>query len=79
MPLTSPPLQKAVPAPVIRMAPTSASSPRSRIWVRKAGVSLSDMALRASGRFSVISATPSRTEHKSSVVPVSISMEASVP
>ena len=32
------------------------------------------MALRASGRFSVISATPSRTLHKSSVVPVSISM-----
>ena len=32
------------------------------------------MALRASGRLSVISATPSRTEHKSSVVPVSISM-----
>src|SRR5258708_30541053 len=74
MPLTSPPLQKALPAPVIRRAPTSGSSPRSLICVRSAGVSLSDRALRASGRLSVISATPSRTAHKSSVVPVSISM-----
>src|ERR1700730_4516390 len=79
MPLTSPRLQRAVPAPVIRMAPTSGSSPRSLIWVRSAGVSLSDMALRASGRLSVISATPSRTTHKSSVVPVSISMGLSPP
>src|SRR6186997_17054 len=75
MPLTSPPLQKAVPAPVIRSAPTLGSLPRSLICVLSAGVSRSDMALRASGRLSVISATPSRTSHKSSVVPVSISME----
>jgi hypothetical protein len=75
MPLTSPPEQKAVPAPVIRIAPTLGSSPRSLICTRSAGVSLSDMALRASGRLSVISATPSRMTHKSSFVPVSISME----
>ena len=54
------------------------SSPRALICVRSAGVSLSDMALRASGRLSVISATPSFTVHKSSVVPVSISMGASL-
>ena len=74
MPLTSPPLQKAVPAPVISSAPTASSSPRALIWLRSASVRSGDIALRASGRFSVISATPSRTLHKSSVVPVSISM-----
>src|SRR6185503_9482881 len=76
MALTSPPAQKAVPAPVIRSAPTLSSSPRSLIWLRSAGVNLSDIALRASGRLRVINATPSRTSHKSSFVPVSISMEA---
>ena len=38
----------------------------------QAGVKVSESALRASGRFSVISATPSRTSHSSCLVPVSI-------
>src|SRR5476651_1728135 len=77
MALTSPPLQKAVPAPVISRAPPALSSPRSFIWLRNAAVRSGDIALRASGRLSVISATPSFTTHKSSFVPVSISMESS--
>src|SRR5471032_1497833 len=77
MPLTSPPLEKAVPAPVISSAPTVSSAPRSLICVRNAAVRSGDIALRASGRLSVITATPSRTSHKSSVVPVSIFMGAS--
>jgi hypothetical protein len=72
--LTSPPEQKAVPAPVIRSAPTAESSLRSLIWVRNAAVRSGDSALRASGRLRVMVATPSSTAHKSSVVPVSICM-----
>src|SRR5260370_25432791 len=72
MPLTSPPAQKAVPAPVIRSAPTSAFSPQVLIMVRSAGVRLSDSALRTSGRFSVMIATRSRITQRSSSVPVSI-------
>jgi hypothetical protein len=40
--------------------------------LRKAGVRLSDIALRASGRFSVMMATRSRITHSNSSVPVSI-------
>ena len=65
IPLTSPPAQNAVPAPVISSAPTRGSSPRSWIIRLRAGVSWGDIALRASGRFSVISATPSRISHSS--------------
>ena len=72
MPLTSPPAQKAVPAPVISSAPTRGSSPRSLIMRRSAGVSWSDSALRASGRLSVMMATPSRIAHSSWSVPVSM-------
>jgi hypothetical protein len=38
MPFTSPPAQKAVPAPVISSAPTPGSSPHCLIIRRKAGV-----------------------------------------
>src|SRR5229473_6543055 len=62
MPLTLPPAQKAVPAPVIRSAPTSGFSPQVLIIVRNAGVKWSDSALRTSGRVSVMTATRSRTE-----------------
>src|SRR5439155_9237784 len=72
MPLTLPPAQKASPAPVISSAPTPASSPQVRIIVRSAGVSVSDSELRASGRFSVITATRSRMTQRSSLVPVSM-------
>src|SRR5246127_4509566 len=72
MPLTLPPAQKALPAPVIRSTPTSELSPQVRIMLRSAGVRLSDIALRASGRFSVMIATRSRMTHRSSSVPVSI-------
>src|SRR5229473_366566 len=72
MPLTLPPAQKAVPAPVIRSAPTSGFSPQVLIIVRNAGVKLSDSALRTSGRFSVMTATRPRITHSSSLVPVSI-------
>src|SRR5882757_4173506 len=77
MPLTSPPAQKALPAPVISNAPTFGSSPHCLIIRRKAGVRLSDSALRASGRLSVMTATRSRISHNSSPVPVSISIRLS--
>ena len=72
MPLTLPPAQNAVPAPVISSAPTSGFSPQVLIMVRSAGVRLSDIALRTSGRFSVMMATRSRITHSSSSVPVSM-------
>ena len=72
MPLTLPPAQNAVPAPVIRSAPTSGFSPQVLIIVRSAGVRWSDSALRTSGRFSVMIATRSRITHSSSSVPVSM-------
>src|SRR3954464_12997408 len=71
MPLTSPPEQNAVPAPVISSAPTSGVSPQALIMLRSAGVNRSDSALRTSGRFSVITATRSRIAQSSSSVPVS--------
>ena len=72
MPLTLPPAQNAVPAPVSNSTPTSGFSPQALIMLRKAGVRLSDNALRASGRFSVMMATRSRITQSSSSVPVSI-------
>src|ERR1700681_4526705 len=72
MPLTFPPAQKAVPAAVISSTPTSGFSPQVLIMVRSAGVSVSDIALRTSGRFSVMMATRSRITHNNSSVPVSI-------
>ena len=72
MPLTSPPAQKAVPAPVIRSAPTSEFSPQVLTMLRSAGVRLSDSALRTSGRLSVMTATRSRIAQSSSFVPVSM-------
>ena len=72
MPLTLPPAQNAVPAPVISSTPTSGFSPQVLIMVRSAGVRLSDIALRASGRFSVMMATRSRITHSNSSVPVSM-------
>src|ERR1700730_10051262 len=72
MPLTSPPAQNAVPAPVISSAPTSGLSPQVLIMVRSAGVSWSDSALRTSGRLSVRMATRSRITQSNSVVPVSM-------
>src|SRR3954454_11836699 len=77
MPLTSPPAQKASPAPVISSAPTCESSPHCLIIRRSAGVRRSESALRASGRFSVISATRSRISHNNSLVPVSTSIRSS--
>src|ERR1700744_5350149 len=71
MPLTLPPAQNAVPAPVSSSAPTCGFSPQVLIIVRSAGVRLSDIALRTSGRFSVMIATRSRITHSSSSVPVS--------
>src|SRR5215468_1999921 len=71
MPLTLPPEQNAVPAPVMIRAPTSGFSPHVLIMVRSAGVSSSESELRASGRFSVMTATRSRITQSNSVVPVS--------
>src|SRR5207249_8883027 len=71
-PLTLPPAQNAESAPVSNSTPTSGFSPQALIMLRKAGVRLSDIALRASGRFSVMMATRSRITHSSSSVPVSI-------
>ncbi len=72
MPLTLPPAQNAVPAPVISSAPTSGLSPQVLIMVRSAGVRWSDSALRTSGRLSVRMATRSRITQSNSVVPVSM-------
>src|SRR5205085_12455774 len=71
MPLTLPPAQKAVPAPVISSAPTCGLSPQLLIMLRSAGVKSSESALRTSGRLSVITATRSRIAHSNSPVPVS--------
>src|SRR5215813_1327335 len=71
MPLTLPPEQNAVPAPVIMIAPTSGFSPQVLIMVRSAGVSSSESELRASGLFRVMTATRSRITQSSSLVPVS--------
>src|SRR5216684_8692660 len=76
MPLTLPPAQNAVPAPVINSAPTSGLSPQALMMVRSAGVRLSDNALRTSGRLSVTMATRSRITHFNSVVPVSMMVSA---
>src|SRR5437868_8885286 len=72
MPLTLPPAQNAAPAPVSSNTPTSGFSPQALIIARRAGVSVSDIALRTSGRFSVMMATRSRITQSSSSVPVSI-------
>src|SRR4029434_6860078 len=77
IPLTSPPEQKALPAPVISSAPTSGSSPLRLIIRRNAGVRWSDSEFRASGRFKVITATRSRIAHSNSSVPVSIEIDPS--
>src|SRR5439155_22887721 len=69
--------QNAVPAPVMSKAPTLESSPHCLIMRRSAGVNRSDKALRASGRFNVMSATPSRISHSNSPVPVSTSIRSS--
>ena len=74
MPLTLPPAQKAVAAPVINSAPMSGFSPQVLIMVRNAGVKSSDSALRTSGRLSVMMATRSRIAQSNSLVPVSISV-----
>src|SRR5882672_174732 len=74
MPLTSPPAQNAVPAPVMSSAPTLESSPHCLIIRRRAGVRWSESTLRASGRFSVMTATRPRISHNSSPVPVSTSI-----
>ena len=76
MPLTSPPAQKAVPAPVRTSAPTAGSFPKRRTMRRRAGVSSSERAFRASGRLRVRVATPSRSSPSSSSVPVSIALPA---
>src|SRR6202790_1446497 len=78
MPLTSPPEQKAEPAPVINSTPTSGFSPQVFIIVRSAGVRWSDNELRASGRLRVMIATRSRITQRSSWVPVSMVMSVVV-
>src|SRR6188472_1738254 len=78
MPLTLPPAQNAVPAPVSSSAPTPGFSPQALIMLRSAGVRSSDIALRTSGRFSVMTATRSRMTHNSSLVPVSMVMSVAM-
>ena len=79
MPLTLPPAQKAVPAPVSSSAPTPGFSPQALIMLRSAGVRSSDIALRTSGRLSVMMATRSRMTHSSSLVPVSMLISVMFP
>ena len=63
MPETSPPEQNARPAPVITTQRTDGSASTVSSICRSAGVSSFDSALRLSGRFSVIVATPFSTSH----------------
>jgi hypothetical protein len=68
---------KRFPGAPDEQGPTVESSPHWLIMRRSAGVSWSDKALRASGRFSVTSATRSRISHSNSPVPVSTSIRSS--
>ena len=78
IPLTSPPAQKAWPAPVTKTARARESSFSEPMVRRSAGLNVSESALRTSGRFSVKIATPSSMRASSSSVPVS-RMIASAP
>src|SRR6516225_4458111 len=69
--LTSPPAQKAPPAPVSTTQPTASSA---STWARtapRADTMPWEKAFRRSGRFMVITATPSSTSARRSSVPVS--------
>ena len=68
----------SVPAPVIRSALTVSSAPHWAIMRPSAGDNSAESALRASGRFSVSVATPSRIRHMSWSVPVSMLRSASM-
>ena len=73
IPLTSPPAQKPLPAPVTTMHLTAGSSSAEANWVCSARFIGSDIALRASGRFKVSVRMPSPSRLASrSVVPVSM-------
>src|SRR6476619_87724 len=69
--LTSPPAQKAPPAPVSTMQPTASSV---STWARtapRADTMAGEKAFRRSGRFLVITATPPSISARRSSVPVS--------
>src|SRR5215475_13336947 len=75
--LTSPPAQKAPPAPVSTTQPTVSSvSARARTAPRADTMSW-EKALRRSGRFIVITATPPSISARRSSVPVSIAVMSS--
>src|SRR5215475_1921770 len=75
--LTSPPAQKAPPAPVSTTQPTVSSvSARARTAPRADTMSC-EKALRRSGRFMVITATPPSISARRSSVPVSIAVMSS--
>ena len=76
MPDTSPPAQKAVPAPVMTTAPQRGSSSSVSRVARSAGVRMSPRALRLCGLLRVIVATPSARSQSSSFVPVSMEVIA---
>ena len=71
MPFTSPPAQKAPPAPVSTSAPTSEATSASAIAAISPSIIGVDIALRRSGRFSVMVITPSAISTPMSSVPVS--------
>src|SRR5690349_1315501 len=69
--LTSPPALKAPAAPVSTTQPTASSVSTWARTVPRAEIRPGEKALRRSGRFMVITATPSLTSASSSSVPVS--------
>src|SRR5271170_7447571 len=77
MRLTSPPAQNAPPAPVSTTQPTASSVSTRARTVPRADSMASEKAFRRSGRFIVITATPSSISASRSSVPVSSAVMSS--
>src|SRR5580658_3895778 len=75
--LTSPPAEKAPPAPVSTTQPTASSASTWARTVPRADTMAWEKAFRRSGRFMVITATPSSIWARRSSVPVSIAVMSS--
>src|ERR1700685_2760252 len=75
--LTSPPAEKAPPAPVSTTQPTASSASTWARTVPRADIMAWEKAFRRSGRFMVIIPTPSSISARRSSVPVSIAVMSS--
>src|SRR5580704_17852878 len=76
--LTSPPAQKAPPAPVSTTQPTASSVSTSARTAPRAETMAWEKAFRLSGRFMVITAAPLSISARRSSVPVSIAVMSSI-